>query len=90
MISKFGYIGAIVIAVLYFGYYIMSAGGFAAYFSIGATEIIKDVVEAVSLAVVIIVCAVPEGLPLMISPGFDAEYQQDAGPQCVGSQSGRH
>ena len=67
MISKFGYIGAIVIAVLYFGYYIMSAGGFAAYFSIGATEIIKDVVEAVSLAVVIIVCAVPEGLPLMIS-----------------------
>lgn len=27
MISKFGYIGAIVIAVLYFGYYIMSAGG---------------------------------------------------------------
>ena len=67
MISKFGYIGAIVIAVLYFGYYIMSGGGFAAYFSIGATEIIKDVVEAVSLAVVIIVCAVPEGLPLMIS-----------------------
>ena len=28
---------------------------------------IRDVVEAVSLAVVIIVCAVPEGLPLMIS-----------------------
>ena len=33
----------------------------------GAEQIIKDVVEAVSLAVVIIVCAVPEGLPLMIS-----------------------
>lgn len=32
-----------------------------------AEQIIKDVVEAVSLAVVIIVCAVPEGLPLMIS-----------------------
>lgn len=66
-ISLFGYIGAIVIAVLYFAYFIVSAGGFSAYFSIGATEVLKDIVEAVSLAIVIIVCAVPEGLPLMIS-----------------------
>ncbi len=66
-ISTFGYIGAIVIAVLYFVYFIVNAGGVSAYFAIGAQEIIKDIVEAVSLAVVIIVCAVPEGLPLMIS-----------------------
>ena len=33
----------------------------------GIEQIIKDIVNAVSLAVVIIVCAVPEGLPLMIS-----------------------
>ncbi len=66
-ISTFGYIGAIVIAILYFVYFIVSAGGVDAYFAIGATEIIKDVIEAVSLAIVIIVCAVPEGLPLMIS-----------------------
>ncbi len=66
-ISTFGYIGAIVISILYFAYFIVSAGGFSAYFATGATEIIKDVVEAVSLAIVIIVCAVPEGLPLMIS-----------------------
>lgn len=66
-ISTFGYIGAIVIAVLYFAYFIVSAGGPADYFAIGAEHIIKDIVEAVSLAVVIIVCAVPEGLPLMIS-----------------------
>lgn len=66
-ISKFGYIGAIVIAVFYFAFFIINAGGFDAYFAIGWPEIIKDVVEAVSLAVVIIVCAVPEGLPLMIS-----------------------
>lgn len=66
-ISTFGYIGAVVIAVLYFGYFISSAGGFSSYFSLGIENIIKDVVEAVSLAVVIIVCAVPEGLPLMIS-----------------------
>lgn len=66
-ISTFGYIGAVVIAILYLSYFIISAGGFAAYASIGVTGILKDVVEAASLAVVIIVCAVPEGLPLMIS-----------------------
>ena len=66
-ISTFGYIGAIVIAVLYFVYFIVKAGGIEPYFSIGFEEVIKDIIEAVSLAVVIIVCAVPEGLPLMIS-----------------------
>ncbi len=66
-ISTFGYIGAIVIAVLYFGYFIMNAGGFSAYFANSVQDIVKDIINAVSLAVVIIVCAVPEGLPLMIS-----------------------
>lgn len=66
-ISTFGYIGAIAISVLYFAYFIMSAGGVSAYFANDIQEIIKDVIEAVSLAIVIIVCAVPEGLPLMIS-----------------------
>ncbi len=66
-ISTFGYIGAIVIAVLYFAYFIVKAGGIQPYFAIGAGEVVKDIIEAVSLAVVIIVCAVPEGLPLMIS-----------------------
>ena len=67
MISRFGYIGAVVIAAMYLAFYVISAGGIGPYLDTGATEIIKDVVEAVSLAVVIIVCAVPEGLPLMIS-----------------------
>ncbi len=66
-ISTFGYIGAIVIAVLYLGYFIMNAGGFDAFFGMGFEPVFKKIVEAVSLAVVIIVCAVPEGLPLMIS-----------------------
>lgn len=90
MISKFGYIGAIVIAVLYFGYYIMSAGGFAAYFSIGATEIIKDVVEAVSLAVVIIVCAVPRACPLMISLVLMQNTSKMLDHNVLVPQSGRH
>lgn len=66
-ISTFGYIGAIVIAILYLIYFIISAGGFSEFFAMGAGEVIQKIVEAVSLAVVIIVCAVPEGLPLMIS-----------------------
>lgn len=66
-ISTFGYIGAIVIAVLYFAYFIVLAGGPSAYFAEGFENILKDLIQAVSLAIVIIVCAVPEGLPLMIS-----------------------
>ena len=67
MISKFGYIGAIVIAIMYMGYFVISAGGIEPYLALSLTEIVKDLISAVSLAVVIIVCAVPEGLPLMIS-----------------------
>lgn len=66
-ISTFGYVGAFAIALLYFIYFVSAEGGFEAYFSIGLDGIIRDIVEAVSLAVVIVVCAVPEGLPLMIS-----------------------
>lgn len=66
-ISTFGYIGAVVIAILYMIFFIVNAGGVSAYLATGWTTILKDLVEAVSLAIVIIVCAVPEGLPLMIS-----------------------
>ncbi len=67
-ISTFGYIGAIVIAVLYMAYFITTTdGGLSGFFGLGMETVIKKIVEAVSLAVVIIVCAVPEGLPLMIS-----------------------
>ena len=66
-ISTFGYIGAIVIAVLYLIYFVITAGGVSAFLALGAKTVITKIVEAVSLAVVIIVCAVPEGLPLMIS-----------------------
>lgn len=66
-ISTFGYIGAIVIALLYLAHGVVVAGGFSEFFGLGVDVIIQKVVDAVSLAVVIIVCAVPEGLPLMIS-----------------------
>ena len=61
------HIGAVVIAVLYLVHFIILAGGASAFFAMGFEAVFTKIVEAVSLAVVIIVCAVPEGLPLMIS-----------------------
>ncbi len=66
-ISTFGYIGAVVIALLYVIFFVVNAGGVSAYLASGWSNILQDVVRAASLAIVIIVCAVPEGLPLMIS-----------------------
>ena len=66
-ISTFGYIGAVVIAVLYMIFFITKAGGVSAYLATGWSNVLQEVVRAISLAIVIIVCAVPEGLPLMIS-----------------------
>ena len=67
LISKFGYIGAVVIATMYLGHSVLVAGGFGNYLSQGFVPVLKNAVDALSLAVVIVVCAVPEGLPLMIS-----------------------
>jgi len=66
-ISVFGYISAIVIVVFYLAYYVINAGGFSAYFERSWNEILMNVMDAASIAILIVVCAVPEGLPLMIS-----------------------
>ena len=66
-ISTFGYIGAIVIALCYLLLSVFNAGGFSEFFAEDFGTVFHKIVECVSLAVVIIVCAVPEGLPLMIS-----------------------
>lgn len=66
-ISVFGYVSAVVIVFFYMAYFIFSAGGFGPYFAAGWSSILMNVIEAVSLAILIVVCAVPEGLPLMIS-----------------------
>ncbi len=66
-ISVFGYVAAIVIFVMYMSYFVIKAGGFSDYFAVGWSNILMDIIESVSLAIIIVVCAVPEGLPLMIS-----------------------
>lgn len=66
-ISVFGYIGAIAIAVALMFSNIMTGGGFDTYFAQPWVDILKQVLEVIMLAVVIVVMAVPEGLPLMIA-----------------------
>ncbi len=70
-ISKFGYIGGIAIAVamLFMAIFIHPEGGAAGYFAAENVwiNLLNDVIESVMLAVIIIVMAVPEGLPLMIA-----------------------
>ena len=81
-ISVFGYISAIVIAIVYMIYFIFFANvttdageilgkGPSVFFNITENWTIGDIigkfVEGVSIAIIIVVCAVPEGLPLMIS-----------------------
>lgn len=64
-ISKFGYIGAILIAFAYM-FMQIHATGLSNYFTTWQQPL-ADIVDAVILAVIIIVMAVPEGLPLMIA-----------------------
>lgn len=66
-ISLFGYIAAVVMAIVYFTYYIIIGGGPALYFQKELPLILQDIMNAALLSILIVVCAVPEGLPLMIS-----------------------
>ncbi len=71
-ISKFGYIGGVAIALSYIFDKIVIHNGFdmsaiMAFCSSDWVGVFNIIVEAVMLAVIIIVMAVPEGLPLMIA-----------------------
>jgi Ca2+-transporting ATPase len=67
-ISTFGYVGAsfIFFAFMY-KHAFMDAASFGAYMALPAGEIIAHLVTALTLAIIIIVVAVPEGLPMMIA-----------------------
>ncbi|MGL4453058.1 MAG: calcium-translocating P-type ATPase, PMCA-type [Sarcina sp.] len=66
-ISKFGYIGAVVIGASFMVHKVIAVGGLDPYMALGGMNILKDVLDALMLSVVIVVMAVPEGLPLMIA-----------------------
>ncbi len=70
-ISKFGYIGGVAIALAFMLQRIVEINLFPQFEILvtfpGWMPLLNDAVEAVMLAVIIIVMAVPEGLPLMIA-----------------------
>lgn len=66
-ISKVGYVGGILIALASLVGYVSIAGGPSAWLGQGAVLCIKQFMQAVAVAISIIVCAVPEGLPLTVA-----------------------
>lgn len=70
-ISKFGYCGAILIAVAYLFQQIVVHNNFDIInilnYSKNYFNIFNDIIQALMFAVIIVVMAVPEGLPLMIA-----------------------
>ena len=65
-ISYFGYAGAVLIFLAVLLHKMLLAGGFARY-TANPSVVIGDMLQALILAIIIIVMAVPEGLPLMIA-----------------------
>ncbi|MCK5717652.1 MAG: HAD family hydrolase, partial [Thiomargarita sp.] len=68
-ISTFGYIGAIFIFVAFMlnHIFLQTDGGLSSYLAQPSGIIISHVITALTLAIIIIVVAVPEGLPMMIA-----------------------
>ncbi|MGB5063815.1 MAG: calcium-translocating P-type ATPase, PMCA-type [Candidatus Competibacter sp.] len=67
-ISTFGYIGATLIFLAFmFNNIFLQAETFGAYWAQDSGLIIKDFVTAAILAIIVVVVAVPEGLPMMIA-----------------------
>lgn len=67
-IATFGYIGATFIFVAFmFNNIFLQGGGFETYWAQETGLIVKDFVTAAILAIIVIVVAVPEGLPMMIA-----------------------
>lgn len=66
-ISVIGYVAGGLIAVTSFMGYVFDIGGFGAFMALEVPMMLKYVLDAVSTAVTVVVCAVPEGLPMTIS-----------------------
>lgn len=65
-ISKWGFIAATISFVVMMASGIVSSGGMDAYFGNGAAETVQKIATNLSVALTIVVAAVPEGLPLII------------------------
>lgn len=67
-ISKFGYIGAVIVGLFNFGFITCIQNSPTVFFTVSNSPIIlKTALNSLLYAIIIIVMAVPEGLPLMIA-----------------------
>jgi calcium-translocating P-type ATPase len=67
-ITQFAYLGAVGIALTFmYKHIFLDVGSLDAYLQLPTAVIISHVVKALILAIIIIVVAVPEGLPMMIA-----------------------
>lgn len=66
-ISKFGTIAAVVIAVASLISNVFQAGGWSAFMAQGGLAVLSKILTILTSALTIVVAAVPEGLPLIIS-----------------------
>ena len=66
-IGQFGYIGGAIVAVVLLTDSVIAAGGMHAFLSLGILNIVHQVLGALVVALTIIVAAVPEGLPFIIT-----------------------
>ena len=66
-IGQFGYIGGTVVAIVLITYSVVDAGGMNAFLSNGAVYVLHQFIVAAIIAITIVVAAVPEGLPFIIT-----------------------
>ncbi|MCQ2581158.1 MAG: cation-transporting P-type ATPase [Alphaproteobacteria bacterium] len=66
-IGQFGYIGGAIVAIVLLANSVISAGGISEFFATGWINILHTILNALIVALTIIVAAVPEGLPFIIT-----------------------
>lgn len=66
-IGRFGYIGGTIVAIVLLVNIIMAAGGIHAFFATGILNVLHQVLAVMIVALTIVVAAVPEGLPFIIT-----------------------
>ncbi len=72
-ISRLGYVGAVVVALAYLANVFFVQGGLSWY---SPKDIASEILHALTLAVSIVVVAVPEGLPMMITVVLSANMKK--------------
>lgn len=66
-IGQFGYIGGAIVAIVLLANSVISAGGIFEFFAMGWPNILHTILNALIVALTIVVAAVPEGLPFIIT-----------------------